>query len=205
MHYFGSYLGSGLISYAANEQNEITFDAKILDEGEEEVNKTDITSELNLRLNIAVKEGSLKNIKLNLENCNFKLKDKIIIDQINAGENKELNLPIVARNDNKFNLDLLNMESKIKLTGTYSNDNKTEEVNKEKTVSVKWNAQELYNMDDETRKATKVLENEIITNKTYTIDGEEKRVVQVKIKSGIKDNIYPIEKTQITANLLESG
>ena len=97
------------------------------------------------------------------------------------------------------------MESKIKLTGTYSNDNKTEEVNKEKTVSVKWNAQELYNMDDETRKATKVLENEIITNKTYTIDGEEKRVVQVKIKSGIKDNIYPIEKTQITANPLESG
>lgn len=205
MHYFGSYLGSGLISYAANEQNEITFDAKILDEGEEEVNKTDITSELNLRLNIAVKEGSLKNIKLNLENCNFKLKDKIIIDQINAGENKELNLPIVARNDNKFNLDLLNMESKIKLTGTYSNDNKTEEVNKEKPVSVKWNAQELYNMDDETRKETKVLENEIITNKTYTIDGEEKRVVQVKIKSGIKDNIYPIEKTQITANPLESG
>ena len=154
MHYFGSYLGSGLISYAANEQNEITFDAKILDEGEEEVIKTDITSELNLRLNIAVKEGSLKNIKLNLENCNFKLKDKIIIDQINAGENKELNLPIVARNDNKFNLDLLNMESKIKLTGTYSNDNKTEEVNKEKPVSVKWNAQELYNMDDETRKET---------------------------------------------------
>ena len=102
-------MGSGLISYAANEQNEITFDAKILDEGEKEVNKTDITSELNLRLNIAVKEGSLKNIKLNLENFNFKLKDEITIDQINAGENKELNLPIVARNDNKFNLDLLNM------------------------------------------------------------------------------------------------
>lgn len=198
-------MGSGLISYAANEQNEITFDAKILDEGEKEVNKTDITSELNLRLNIAVKEGSLKNIKLNLENCNFKLKDEITIDQINAGENKELNLPIVARNDNKFNLDLLNMESKIKLTGTYSNDNKTEEVNKEKPVSVKWNAQELYNMDDETKKETKVLENEIITNKTYTIDGKEKRVVQVKIKSGIKNNIYPIEKTIITVNPLEAG
>lgn len=198
-------MGSGLISYAADEQNQITFNAQILDSEEKEVKEADITSELNLRLSIAVKEGSLKNIKLNLENCNFKLKDKIIIDQINAGENKELNLPIVARNDDQFKLDLLNMESKIKLTGTYSNDNKTEEVNKEKTVSVKWNAQELYNMDDETRKATKVLENEIITNKTYTIDGEEKRVVQVKIKSGIKDNIYPIEKTQITANLIESG
>jgi len=124
-------LGSGLISYAADEQNQITFNAQILDSEEKKVKEADITSELNLRLSIAVKEGSLKNIKLNLENCNFKLKDEITIDQINAGENKELNLPIVARNDNKFNLDLLNMESKIKLTGTYSNDNKTEEVNKE--------------------------------------------------------------------------
>ena len=198
-------MGSGLISYAANEQNEITFDAQILDSEGKEVKEADITSELNLHLSIAVKEGNLKNVNLDLSNCNFKLKDESGIDQINAGETKKLDFKIVARNDDQFKLDLLNMESKIKLTGTYSNDNKTEEVNKEKTVSVKWNAQELYNMDDETRKATKVLENEIITNKTYTIDGEEKRVVQVKIKSGIKDNIYPIEKTQITANPLESG
>lgn len=198
-------MGSGLISYAADEQNQITFNAQILDSEGKEVKEADITSELNLRLSIAVKEGNLKNVNLDLSNCNFKLKDESEIDQINAGETKELDFKIVARNDDQFKLDLLNMESKIKLTGTYSNDNKTEEINKEKTVSVKWNAQELYNMDDETRKATKVLENEIITNKTYTIDGEEKRVVQVKIKSGIKDNIYPIEKTQITANPLESG
>lgn len=198
-------MGSGLISYAADEQNQITFNAQILDSEGKEVKEADITSELNLHLSIAVKEGNLKNVNLDLSNCNFKLKDESGIDQINAGETKELDFKIVARNDDQFKLDLLNMESKIKLTGTYSNDNKTEEVNKEKTVSVKWNAQELYNMDDETRKATKVLENEIITNKTYTIDGEEKRVVQVKIKSGIKDNIYPIEKTQITANPLESG
>ena len=198
-------MGSGLISYAANEQNQITFNAQILDSEGKEVKEADITSELNLHLSIAVKEGNLKNVNLDLSNCNFKLKDESGIDQINAGETKELDFKIVARNDDQFKLDLLNMESKIKLTGTYSNDNKTEEVNKEKPVSVKWNAQELYNMDDETRKETKVLENEIITNKTYTIDGEEKRVVQVKIKSGIKDNIYPIEKTQITANPLESG
>lgn len=198
-------MGSGLISYAADEQNQITFNAQILDSEGKEVKEADITSELNLHLSIAVKEGNLKNVNLDLSNCNFKLKDESGIDQINAGETKELYFKIVARNDDQFKLDLLNMESKIKLTGTYSNDNKTEEINKEETVSVKWNAQELYNMDDETKKETKVLENEIITNKTYTIDGKEKRVVQVKIKSGIKDNIYPIEKTQITANPLESG
>ena len=162
-------MGSGLISYAADEQNQITFNAQILDSEGKEVKEADITSELNLHLSIAVKEGNLKNVNLDLSNCNFKLKDESGIDQINAGETKELDFKIVARNDDQFKLDLLNMESKIKLTGTYSNDNKTEEVNKEKTVSVKWNAQELYNMDDETRKATKVLENEIITNKTYTI------------------------------------
>lgn len=198
-------MGSGLISYAADEQNQITFNAQIRDSEGKEVKEADITSELNLHLSIAVKEGNLKNVNLDLSNCNFKLKDESGIDQINAGETKKLDFKIVARNDDQFKLDLLNMESKIKLTGTYSNDNKTEEINKEETVSVKWNAQELYNMDDETRKETKVLENEIITNKTYTIDGKEKRVVQVKIKSGIKDNIYPIEKTQITANPLESG
>lgn len=198
-------MGSGLISYAADEQNQITFNAQILDSEGKKVKEADITSELNLHLSIAVKEGNLKNVNLDLSNCNFKLKDESGIDQINAGETKELVFKIVARNDDQFKLDLLNMESKIKLTGTYSNDNKTEEINKEKPVSVKWNAQELYNMDDETKKETKVLENEIITNKTYTIDGKEKRVVQVKIKSGIKDNIYPIEKTQITANPLESG
>ena len=198
-------MGSGLISYATDEQNQITFNAQIRDSEGKEVKEADITSELNLHLSIAVKEGNLKNVNLDLSNCNFKLKDESGIDQINAGETKKLDFKIVARNDDQFKLDLLNMESKIKLTGTYSNDNKTEEINKEETVSVKWNAQELYNMDDETKKETKVLENEIITNKTYTIDGKEKRVVQVKIKSGIKDNIYPIEKTQITANPLESG
>lgn len=198
-------MGSGLISYAANEQNQITFNAQILDSEGKEVKEADITSELNLHLSIAVKEGNLKNVNLDLSNCNFKLKDESGIDQINAGETKELDFKIVARNDDQFKLDLLNMESKIKLTGTYSNDNKTEEVNKEKTVSVKWNSSNLTSMTEEEIKETKVLSTEIITNKTYTIDGEEKRVIQVKVKSGIKDNIYPIERTLITLEPIQIG
>lgn len=198
-------MGSGLISYAADEQNQITFNAQILDSERKEVKEADITSELNLHLSIAVKEGNLKNVNLDLSNCNFKLKDESGIDQINAGETKELYFKIVARNDDQFKLDLLNMESKIKLTGTYSNDNKTEEVNKEKPVSVKWNSSNLTSMTEEEIKETKVLSTEIITNKTYTIDGEEKRVIQVKVKSGIKDNIYPIERTLITLEPIQIG
>lgn len=198
-------MGSGLISYAADEQNQITFNAQILDSEGKEVKEADITSELNLHLSIAVKEGNLKNVNLDLSNCNFKLKDESGIDQINAGETKELDFKIVARNDDQFKLDLLNMESKIKLTGTYSNDNKTEEVNKEKTVSVKWNSSNLTSMTEEEKKETKVLSTEIITNKTYTIGETQKRLIQVKVKSGIKNNIYPIEKTIITVNPLEAG
>jgi uncharacterized repeat protein (TIGR01451 family) len=198
-------LGSGLISYAADEQNQITFNAQILDSERKEVKEADITSELNLHLSIAVKEGNLKNVNLDLSNCNFKLKDESGIDQINAGETKELDFKIVARNDDQFKLDLLNMESKIKLTGTYSNDNKTEEVNKEKTVSVKWNSSNLTSMTEEEIKETKVLSTEIITNKTYTIGETQKRLIQVKVKSGIKDNIYPIERTLITLEPIQIG
>ena len=198
-------MGSGLISYAADEQNQITFNAQILDSEGKEVKEADITSELNLHLSIAVKEGNLKNVNLDLSNCNFKLKDESGIDQINAGETKELYFKIVARNDDQFKLDLLNMESKIKLTGTYSNDNKTEEVNKEETVSVKWISSNLTSMTEEEIKETKVLSTEIITNKTYTIGETQKRLIQVKVKSGIKNNIYPIEKTIITVNPLEAG
>lgn len=198
-------MGSGLISYAADEQNQITFNAQILDSERKEVKEADITSELNLHLSIAVKGGNLKNVNLDLSNCNFKLKDESGIDQINAGETKELYFKIVARNDDQFKLDLLNMESKIKLTGTYSNDNKTEEVNKEKTISIKWNSSNLTSMTEEERKETEVLSTEIITNKTYTIGETQKRLIQVKVKSGIKNNIYPIEKTIITVNPLEAG
>lgn len=205
MHYFGSYLGSGLISYATDEEDKVTFDAKIIDEEGKEIKEADITSELNLHLSISAKDGTLKNVSLNFDNCNFKLKDEFNIEQINAGENKELDLKIVARNDDKFNLDLLNMESKIKLTGTYLNDNKTEELNKEKSVSIKWNSVNTYNWSNEEGKENKILEQEIITNKIYTIAGEEKRIIQIKVNSGIKNNIYPIEKTLITLSPLEIG
>ncbi len=195
-------MGSGLISYAANEENKVTFDAKILNSENEEVTQADITTELKLHLNIAVEEGTLKDIELNLDNCNFKLKDEKSIDQIKAGE---VDLAIVAKNEDSFKLDLLNMKNKIKLTAKYLKDNETSQIEQEKEISLKWNSENLNTMDEETRKETKILNTEIITNKTYTIDGEQKRVIQVKVKSGIKDNIYPIEKTVITLKPIEIG
>lgn len=217
MYYFGSYLGSGLISYAADEQNgntnisNVTFEAYFKGDNDQKVysKEADTTSELTLYLAIGVKEGTLKNFKIDFENTNFKLKDgrtKIEATQINATETKEISLPIVAKNNSTFNLDLLNMDNKIKITGKYiSNNNETTDLNTEKTISIKWNSSNLTSMTEEERKETKVLSTEIITNKTYTIGETQKRLIQVKVKSGIKNNIYPIEKTIITVNPLEAG
>ena len=213
MYYFGSYLGSGLISYAADEQNDktnisnVTFEAYFKDNNEQKVysKETDITSELTLYLAIGVKEGTLKNFKIDFENTNFKLKDgrtKIEATQINATETKEISLPIVAKNDSNFNLGLLNMDNKIKITGKYiSNNNEQTDLNTEKTISIKWDSSNLNSKSE----GITTLKTEIITNKTYTIGEAQKRLIQVKVKSGIKNNIYPIEKTTITVNPLKAG
>ena len=210
-------MGSGLISYAADEQNgntnisNVTFEAYFKGDNDQKVysNEADISSELTLYLAIGVKEGTLKNFKIDFENTNFKLKDgrtKIEATQINATETKEISLPIVAKNNSTFNLDLLNMENKIKITGKYiSNNNETTDLNTEKTISIKWNSSNLTSMTEEERKETKVLSTEIITNKTYTIGETQKRLIQVKVKSGIKDNIYPIERTLITLEPIQIG
>ena len=218
MHCFGSYLGSGLVSYAVDEQNgktnidNVTFEAYFKDEKGQKVynQEADINSKIKLYMSISVKEGTLKNVKLDFSNSNFKLENGQtqieVNNQINAKETKEYYSEIVAKNDSTFNLDLLNMENKITITGKYINsNNEVKDLNAEKAVSIKWNSSNLTLMTEEERKETKVLTAEIITNKTYTIGEEQKRLIQVKVKSGIKNNIYPIEKTIITVNPLETG
>lgn len=218
MHCFGSYLGSGLVSYAVDEQNgktnidNVTFEAYFKDEKGQKVynQEADINSKIKLYMSISVKEGTLKNVKLDFSNSNFKLENGQtqieVNNQINAKETKEYYAEIVAKNDSTFNLDLLNMENKITITGKYINsNNEVKDLNAEKAVSIKWNSSNLTLMTEEERKETKVLTAEIITNKTYTIGEAQKRLIQVKVKSGIKNNIYPIEKTIITVNPLETG
>lgn len=66
-----------------------------------------------------------------------------------------------------------------------------------------------YALDDneETIENKVTLEQELVTNKVYEIDGEEKRVIQTEINTGITEENYPIKMSNITlkTNIIENA
>lgn len=51
------------------------------------------------------------------------------------------------------------------------------------------------------------LEQELVTNRTYEIDGEEKRIIQIAVTTGIEEDKYPIRMSHITlkTNIIENA
>jgi len=143
-------------------------------------------------------EGHLENATLELVSTNFKFKnipeatEVKLSDVMQAGEGTEpIAIPVVAKNYDEFDLSLLNMQSQIKLKGKYidSNENETD-IDTTKAVRIEWTANELTEDDIS-------LNQEVITNKIYKIGGEDRRVVQLLIKSKIQDNKAPVESSII--------
>lgn len=179
----------------------VKYDVYVEQEGKKEVNK-DINDE-NLILGISVKVengGYFGEGKIELQDTNFRIKNyenekDITIETIQSGNEKTLKLNIVPIKSKDFNLSLLNMISSIKLTGKYTNnEGTTTDVESTKNVKVTWNSQ---NISEENNPIN--LEQEIITNKIYNIEGTNKRVIQILAKSGLRNNCYPIKETNIKA------
>ena len=160
-------------------------------------NEKKITSDIDsdeqkLFMSITVEnEGRIENAKINIENANFDIKDnpgihEFSIDAISAGNTRIIELPIVVRKSSNFNLSLLNMTSQIILTGEYidSQGNVTD-LDEAKEVSIIWTT------DKFTEEQVQVSQ-ELIANGKYTVGGEEKRVVQVLVKTKLQDNVSPV-------------
>lgn len=83
------------------------------------------------------------------------------------------------------------MVSSIKLTGEYidSNGNATT-IDTTKNVKIEWVANDITQEEVE-------LTQEVITNKLYNIEGTNKRIVQVLLKSNIIENKAPVKSTKI--------
>lgn len=185
------YVGTGLVSYAVdniatNHQN-VEFDAK-LKEG----------NILNVLLNVK-KEGYF-NGEINLENSNFTFKldqenpyinkiesNKIVLNQINSGSNVQIDLQIQPITDEVFDIGLLNASSKVNIEGIYR-DSTERDINIKATREVKLEYTE-DNTNENVENTTKV-----ITNKIVKISGEDKRVIQLEMNLGLKENNYPIQK-----------
>ena len=210
-----SILGSGLISYAAESSNltnnkNIEFSTYFKNSKEEKVEKIESSiKEENLKLyaEITVKnEGYLNNAKLELQNSNFKIKDTILSDsiasidgntvnlkQINAGSTETIELDIEPIIKDSLTADELIQASDLKLTGTYMETSyKGLKIDATKSVSLNLEA-------DKTAKAE--LKTDIITNKIFKINNDNKRVVQLLIKSRLSDNQYPIKQTTINVDV----
>ena len=183
------YVGVGLVSYAesnvaTNNQN-VEFGAQI--------------NNGKLNLELSVKKDGYFNGTIELSDSNFKLKssnseyinqvedNKITLNQINAGTTAKMEIEIEPVQKDVFNAGLLNMTSKLQLSGIYKNSS-----DKENTVKATREVAYKYTANS----SQENVENsaQIITNKIVKISGEEKRVVEISMNMGLKDN-YNVEAT----------
>ena len=192
------YVGVGIVSYAkssiATNHDNVEFDAKLKD-----------NNILSLSINVN-KEGYF-NGEIALENSNFSFapnqtnnyineieNNKIILNQLNAGATAQIDLQIEPINNEIFDLGLLNLVSKLSLTGIYR-DSTEKNINIKDTREVKYEYPEtntIENLESTTK---------IITNKVMKVSGEDKRVVQLEVDLGLKENNYPIKDIEFKMNI----
>ena len=205
-------LGSNLRTYAAQINSEtnnsnIEFSAYFKNEANERIDsieKSIKNEELKLYAEIKVKNNGYLNGSIEIENSNFNIKEEILpsnthissiegnkinLRQINAGETVEFELGIVPIILDKMPVDMLSKVSTVKLKGMYLEATyEGIEINAEKTVCVNYKPDENINVE---------AVSSIITNQIVSVNEENKKIVQVLVKSRIKDNEYPIEQTTI--------
>ncbi len=161
------------------------------------------SEDLKLYFQISVKKEGYFNGNIVLNNANFTLKTDILSDgvskiegntiylnQINAGENKEIEVGIAQIKDNQFDLNYIDMKSSVSINGIYKDSTQKDiSINAEKNVEVN-----LINPYQNAEEAV-TLTQEVITNKVLKINGQEKRIIQLQVKSGLNNNLYPVKNT----------
>ncbi len=179
-----------------------------LDENDRSVKEktADINSEeVKLYVSVSVQGGGyLNNAQIELVDTNFRLANnqeitKFSLNSIQSDKGTTAGLSIVAKKDEIFNLNLFDMPSQIKLTGEYiDNDGNVKEIDTTKSVKIAWTLEELTDEDI-------ALNQEVITNKVYNIDGVNKRVIQLLVSSKVQGNKAPVKSTTIEISNPEIG
>ena len=203
-----------VVSYAADAINvdkntnhkNVEFMAYFKDKDGNKITEMDsYTNNDNLKLyfQVSVKKEGYFNGSIVLNNASFKLKTDVLSDgiskiennniylnQINAGESKEIEVGIELLKDEQFDLNYINMKNSISINGIYKDST-------QKDISINAERKVILNLVSpyEGTKTDTVLSQEIITNKIINYNGEDKRVIQVLVKSGLNNNMFPIRKT----------
>lgn len=201
------FVGSSLISYAAsgtetNNKN-IGFDAYFVNSNNQRISAIDMSNEENIYLSmqLEVKQEGYFNGKITVEDSNFTLKDtdsnyvnkiernRITLNQINANTKVEIRVKVEVNKDEIFKLDNLSKTNLISLEGNYY-DSTEKDITIKAERELKLDLTENYTSDNISDSI------QIITNKITSINGEEKRVVQLLWNVGLKDNNYPMKELE---------
>lgn len=207
-------VGVGVYSYAVdsistNNQN-VEFDVYFKNERGDKTTtlESDFQSEQSLFLQINIKKEGYFNGNISIDKNNFTLesseseyvnrieRNTIYLNQINAGISTEIEIKVQPVKDEIYKAGLLDVSSKLKMNGIYR-DSREKDIEIESTKEV---ILKLANTNKEEN-----IENNVraITNKVITIDGEEKRLVQLEVSLGLKSNTYPIKQIISEINIPE--
>lgn len=156
---------------------------------------------------ISVKNaGYLKNARVDFANSNFKIlknvnsdkiakieNNSIVLNQIDNGENVELELPFAFETKNVISKEQLNKISSAILTGTYIDEKGKEcKIRKEIELNLKW-----------TLETNSILQAEITKYVPYNVNGQKGLIMQVAVKSNLENNVLPIKENKIEISVPE--
>lgn len=214
------FVGASTVSYAINNAKtnsaNVEFSTYFLNQAGEKVEKIeeDINKgDLYLYVDVTVKNEGYFNGSVTFNNNNFNVKpevmsndiaeisgNKVTLKQINAGTTTTIKLGVEAIKNNTINIQDLNRKTNVVLEGQYIN---SKNVEKSKKVDIKGNDSVEVNWVSNPNTANE-LTSKILTNNVYTVNGEEKKVLQILINNKITNNNYPVKNTTIDLTVPEN-
>lgn len=214
------FVGASTVSYAINNAKtnsaNVEFSTYFLNQAGEKVEKIeeDINKgDLYLYVDVTVKNEGYFNGSVTFNNNNFNVKpevmsndiaeisgNKVTLKQINAGTTATIKLAVEAIKNNTINIQDLNRKTNVVLEGQYIN---SKNVEKSKKVDIKGNDSVEVNWVSNPNTANE-LTSRVLTNNVYTVNGEEKKVLQILINNKITNNNYPVKNTTIDLTVPEN-
>ena len=197
------------IETAKTSEENVNFNVSINGGTDATINVSD-KSKIDVSLDV-LNTGYIKEATLTVDNNNYKIdnidsqyvnkieNNVITLNQVNAGENAQIELPIEFEKKDKINLNLFNQKSKITLNAVYVNETgKEKKIQKEYELNIKWTK------DD----AQATISQRLVRYLTYD---QNKTMLSFEVTSGIKDNTIPasseiinIKAPQINGTLPQS-
>lgn len=206
------FVGKNLISYAIDDittnHKNVEFAAYFKNKEGKEVTtleKLQDEEETFLYLRFNVKKEGYFNGEIAIENSNFTLKETdsnyvnkienntILFNQINVGQGEEIKIKIEPMQEEKLEIGVLNMATKVKVNGIYRDST-------QKDIKIQAVREVTLKLAENNTEANVKNEVRVITNKIIEIEGQEKRILQLAYHMGLEENNYPMQeiKAKIT-------